>query len=129
MIEHHALVCFIDAANKVYRIGVQDRVLQFASISFDASAEEIYTALTHGATLVLRGDDMLASAADFLRICADWNLTILDLPTAFWHQLTGEPNKADVKFPPSLRITIIGGEKANASSVQEWFRWARIPFV
>jgi acyl-coenzyme A synthetase/AMP-(fatty) acid ligase/acyl carrier protein len=31
---------------------------------------------------------------------------------------------ADVVFPESLRLTIIGGEKAQASSVTEWFRHA-----
>ena len=124
MVEHRALVRFTEAATVVYQIGPQDRVLQFASISFDASAEEIYTTLTQGATLVLRSDDMLTSAGNFLRKCEEWNLTVLDLPTAYWQQLTGELNRADAKFPPSLRLTIIGGEKAQTSAVTEWFRHA-----
>jgi non-ribosomal peptide synthetase component F len=47
----------------------RDRVLQFASIGFDASAEEIYPCLTSGATLVLRDDEMLRSGTDFVAGC------------------------------------------------------------
>ena len=40
-----------------------DRVLQFSSVSFDVAAEEIFCTLTHGATLVLRTDEMIDSIA------------------------------------------------------------------
>jgi len=38
--------------------------------SFDAATEELYTCLTVGGTLVLRGGTMLASTATFLEECA-----------------------------------------------------------
>jgi len=41
---------------EVYGIGREDRLLQFSSIAFDTSFEEIYPALSTGATLVLRDD-------------------------------------------------------------------------
>ena len=49
MIEHRSLVNFTVTAAAAYEIRPGDRVLQFASLSFDLSVEEIYPALTHGA--------------------------------------------------------------------------------
>ena len=66
-----------------------DRVLQFASISFDTHIEEIYPCLLQGGTLVLRNDEMLVSAGSFLEHCARIS-TVIKLPTAYWHALTAE---------------------------------------
>jgi non-ribosomal peptide synthetase component F len=59
MIEHRALVNYAHAVMAEYEITAADRVLQFASVSFDAHAEEIYPCLICGGTLFLRSDDML----------------------------------------------------------------------
>ncbi|MFB2878167.1 AMP-binding protein, partial [Floridanema aerugineum] len=52
LIEHHSLVNFTQAAIAKYQITASDRILQFASLSFDAAAEEIYPCLSAGGTLV-----------------------------------------------------------------------------
>ncbi len=53
MIEHRALVNYAHAVIAEYGITAADRVLQFASVSFDAHVEEIYPCLIRGGTLVL----------------------------------------------------------------------------
>ncbi len=120
MIEHRALVNFTEMIAAYYDINAFDKVLQFASISFDASAEEIYPTLTRGATLVLRTDEMLASADIFWQQCEAWGLTVLDLPTAYWHQLVGDLPKMERLFPKFIRLVILGGEKARADAVNVW---------
>ncbi|MBD2036727.1 amino acid adenylation domain-containing protein, partial [Leptolyngbya sp. FACHB-321] len=120
MIEHRSLVNFTQAAIATYEITARDRVLQFASISFDTAAEEIYPCLTTGGTLVLRTDEMLGSVATFLHQCQALNLTVLDLPTAYWHQLTTQLASARLKLPESLRLVIIGGEAALPAQVTTW---------
>jgi len=60
-ITHRALSNFAGEAARIFEIQSSDRVLQFASISFDTSVEEIFPCLTRGATLVLRTDTMLDS--------------------------------------------------------------------
>ena len=124
MIEHRALVNFTEVAGAEYAIEVGDRVLQFASISFDASAEEIYPCLTRGGTLVLRTDEMLGTVETFLQNCQEMSLSVLDLPTSYWHQLVGELRNSQVKFPEALRLVIIGGEKARPEPLTEWFEHA-----
>ncbi|HEX6289131.1 MAG TPA: condensation domain-containing protein, partial [Herpetosiphonaceae bacterium] len=69
LIEHRSLVNYVEVACAAYGITAADRVLQFASINYDGSAEEIYTALTSGATLVLRNDQMIETIATFLATC------------------------------------------------------------
>jgi non-ribosomal peptide synthetase component F len=99
MIEHRSLVSFTLAAADEYAIHPGDRILQFASLCFDLSVEEIFTALTHGATVVLRTDDMISSPRDFLQCCEKWKLTILDLPTAYWHDLTAGLSDEGLAMP------------------------------
>ena len=86
MIEHRALSSYVAAAIAAYEMTASDRVLQFASLSFDASVEEIFLTLTCGGTLVLRSDRMVDSM-QFVRECTERAISVLDLPTAFWHEL------------------------------------------
>lgn len=121
MLEHRALVNYTSAAVREYAIDASDRILQFASISFDAHAEEIYTALTQGATLVIRDDDALDSFQVFLRRCREWRLTVLSIPTGFWHELAAVIDADGLSLPESLRIVIIGGEAARCDALAKWF--------
>jgi acyl-coenzyme A synthetase/AMP-(fatty) acid ligase/acyl carrier protein len=124
MIEHRSLVNFTFTAADAYEISPADRVLQFASLSFDLSVEEIYPALTRGATVVLRTDEMISSARDFLYYCDQWRVTILDLPTAYWHELTDALTTGNLKLPETVRLVIIGGEKAALDRVIAWHKFA-----
>ncbi|AKG24558.1 thioester reductase [Calothrix sp. 336/3] len=120
MIQHQSLVSFTETIKDEYEITHKERILQFASISFDVAAEEIYPCLTSGATLVLRTDEMLASVPAFLQKCQDWNLTILNIPTAYWQQWMAELANTDLAIPDSLRLVIIGGEQAHSEKVAIW---------
>jgi len=127
-IEHRSLVNFTRTAIEEYSITASDspletlreRILQFATISFDTAAEEIFPCLTQGATLVLRSDRLLGSMSAFLNTCREWNLTVLDLPTAFWHQLVTEMAAENLTLPETLRLVIIGGEKALPDRLSLW---------
>ncbi|MEM6401890.1 MAG: amino acid adenylation domain-containing protein, partial [Cyanobacteria bacterium P01_D01_bin.116] len=120
MISHQALSCFIQSAISEYNIAASDRILQFASINFDTAVEEIYPCLCTGATLILRSNEMLADLQKFFQTCADLQLTVLDLPTAYWHQLVADLASSDVALPESLRLVIIGGEKVLPEPVRCW---------
>ncbi|HEY9665498.1 MAG TPA: amino acid adenylation domain-containing protein, partial [Coleofasciculaceae cyanobacterium] len=120
MIQHESLVNYTQTASVEYAISSSDRILQFASISFDAAAEEIFPCLTQGATLVLRTDSMLNSVPTFLQQCRERSITVLDLPTAFWHQLTVELCEKQLQLPDQLRLVIIGGERALPERLATW---------
>jgi amino acid adenylation domain-containing protein len=119
-IEHKSLVDYTETAIQAYDIKASERILQFASISFDTSAEEIYSCLASGATLILRTDEMITSVSQFLKTCEDWGITVLNLPTAYWHELTANL-EAEI-IPASIRLVIIGGERVLPERIAQWRR-------
>ncbi|MGL5796126.1 MAG: amino acid adenylation domain-containing protein, partial [Waterburya sp.] len=122
LIEHHSLVNFTQAAIAEYKITRKDRFLQFASISFDAAAEEIYPCLSCGGTLVLRTEKMLQSVSAFIQHSQQWGLTVWDLPTAYWHLLVSELASGNLSLPESLRLVILGGERVLPEKVAMWYQ-------
>ena len=120
MIGRAALAHFVAGAGERYAMSAADRVLQFAPLHFDASVEEIYLSLCNGATLVLRDEAMLESLPRFVTACAAQQISVLDLPTAFWHELAFALGHGRIALPGSLRLVIIGGEAALPERVQRW---------
>ena len=121
-ITHGSLANYVVTAAEEFKLKAADRVLQFASLSFDTSAEEIYPCLIRGATLVLRTDAMINSAAGFLRACEKKYITVLNLPTAYWHELAAALETNDVSIPASMRLVIVGGEKALPERLATWWQ-------
>ena len=97
-----------------------DRVLQFASLSFDASVEEIFPALAVGATLVLRTEACVDSLFGFDQFLKQESITVANLPTAYWHEWVREMTVTPLEIPPSLRLVIIGGEAASGQWLEKW---------
>jgi len=123
VIPHGALHNFIAACQEAVQYRADDRVLQFASLSFDVAAEEIFLSLTVGATLVLRTDEMLGATSAFWRQCREFEISVLELPTAYWRELAhgfALSSHAGDSLPPSLRLVIVGGEKALPEDVALW---------
>ncbi|MBG0815686.1 non-ribosomal peptide synthetase/MFS transporter [Planomonospora sp. ID82291] len=119
VVEHGALAARVGWMREAYRLTPADRVLQFATVSFDTHAEEIYPCLAAGATLVLLpgGGEFLP---DFLATPYARDLTVLDLPTPYWHELVTDLDTVD--WPPGLRLTILGADQAQAAAVTAWHR-------
>ena len=124
VIQHKSLANLTEHAADLFALKPSDRVLQFASLSFDTAAEEIFPSLARGATLVLRTDSMLDSVQEFLRRCRDWELTVIDLPTAYWHEMVYIVAEEDLELPPQLRLVIIGGERALPERLDAWHKHA-----
>ncbi|MEO1764978.1 MAG: non-ribosomal peptide synthetase, partial [Cyanobacteria bacterium J06629_18] len=125
MIEHNSLVNFTTTATKEYQINNNDRILQFASISFDVAVEEMYISLTNGATLILRTNDFLTSGSQMLQKCNQWGITVLDLPTAYWHQIASDLANNQSHHKSSLRLVIIGGEAVIPEKVRTWYEFCK----
>ena len=119
MVEHRNVCHQVAALQSAYRLDAQDRLLQFASIAFDMSVEEIFPALLSGAMLVLRTDECLSSPAAFAEFCTTHQLTSLNLPSTFWAQLaTTQP---EPEFPSTLRQVSTGGDAMSLPAVSAWF--------
>jgi amino acid adenylation domain-containing protein len=119
-VPHAALAAYAASSVDRFALTPADRVLQFASIAFDTAGEEIYPALIAGAALVLRDEAMAASPLAFLDACERQRLTVVDLPTAYWDELTARMAADGLRAPAGLRLMIIGGEKAIAERAVQW---------
>ncbi|WP_026798523.1 non-ribosomal peptide synthetase [Planktothrix prolifica] len=120
MIEHRSVVNFTRTAIREYGFRSDDKTLQFASICFDASVEEIFCGLLSGATLVLRTEDMLRSSEDFWQYCQKWQLTVLSFPTAYWHQLVSELTPTVLPIITNIKLIMVGGEAIQPAKVKQW---------
>ena len=128
LLPHRGLVNHHRAAIDLYGLTSADRVLQSASISFDISVEEMFPAWSVGAAVVFRTSEVSLQAGRFLGWIREQGITVLDLPTAYWHELVHElagslPGKNEA-FPEQLRLVIVGGEKASAAAYSTWQKLA-----
>ena len=119
VVPHRTIAAYTRTARAFYGINPADRVLQFGSISFDTSAEEIWPALAAGATLVLRSTEMSLSIERFLEELERRAITVLNLQTAFWHEVVAGL-VAGLELPSTIRLVIIGGEAALPERVAAW---------
>ena len=106
------------AIGRIYELMPADRVMQFAALNFDVSIEEILPSWLHGSAVVLRSEEALASIPNFLDFVEREKITVLNLPTAFWHAIVEAlPGTA---IPRCVRLMIIGGEKASITHYRTW---------
>ena len=125
---HEALSRHILACLECFRIQPTDVVLQFSSLCFDPSLEQIFCALATGARLVIRGPDIWP-VSSFLERIARHGVTVADIPTAYWQQCVGEWSES--AQPPemgTLRLMLVGGEVLTPEAAEAWQR-LRIPRV
>ncbi len=119
---HRGLVNHGSASIDLYGLTSSDRVLQFASISFDIALEEIFPTWFAGGCVIPREDHTPLNASEFLRWVETRKISVLDLPTAYWHELVHDLAESGQELPHSLRLVIVGGEKASASAFEAWLK-------
>ncbi|HET9442030.1 MAG TPA: amino acid adenylation domain-containing protein, partial [Acidimicrobiales bacterium] len=122
LLTHGGLVNHHRAAVDLYRLAPGDRVLQFCSVGFDASIEELFPTWVAGATVVFRPDDAPVLGRDWAAWLRRRRLTVLNLPTAYWHEWTRDLDARGEAVPDDLRLVIVGGEKALGPVHRRWAR-------
>ncbi|HYP25734.1 MAG TPA: amino acid adenylation domain-containing protein, partial [Blastocatellia bacterium] len=120
LVPHRALVNHSLAVACAYDLQPCDRVLQFASIGFDVAAEEIYPTWSAGAAVFLRDDDAAGSPLDLLKYIEQENLTVINLPSSYWHELVAEMSREGVGAPGSMRLMIVGSERVLPEKYAQW---------
>ncbi|WJM07716.1 non-ribosomal peptide synthetase [Paenibacillus sp. PK1-4R] len=113
MLEHRGLVSlklmFAD------RLGIteQDRIVQFASLSFDASCWEVFKALYFGAALYIPTAETILDTRLFESYMNEHAITAAILPPTYSAHLN--PDRL-----PSLTKLVTGGSAVSAEFVQQW---------
>jgi acyl-coenzyme A synthetase/AMP-(fatty) acid ligase/acyl carrier protein len=91
--------------------------LLFAPPTFDMSVEEIFPALTAGATVAIRDDEDLAPER-FARLVADQGVTIANLPPSFHDALRTLGDDRLRAIYSRLRILAFGGDRLPDETLQ-----------
>jgi amino acid adenylation domain-containing protein len=112
-IEHRSLVNLVAGLKKICGVGPGDRVLQFASFSFDQSVREIFEPLLGGAALYLVPRDKLMAGQPLFDVLRDKRITALTLAPSVMAHLPVAP------LPDLTRVSL-GGEALPGVVVDRW---------
>jgi amino acid adenylation domain-containing protein len=112
-IEHGSVVSFIDSVTELFELTPADRMLGFASATFDVSIFEIFSALLTGASLRYLTDQERLSVETLQAVMEKDGITVIDLPPAVMSLL--EPERFG-----DLRIVFAGCEAYSGALVNRW---------
>ncbi|WP_261398716.1 AMP-binding protein, partial [Streptomyces misionensis] len=132
MAEEAGLHCVVaepaTAAAARQRLGItaDDRVLAFASFSFDASLDQVLPALTSGATVVMRPEEPWLPT-QVPEIVQRYGLTVVNVPPTYWSELALSLDRRLAAALAPLRLLVLGGETVPADTLAVWR--AAVPWV
>jgi len=124
LVTHRSLAERLAAIRKLFAFGPGDAQLQFASLSFDLSCDEVFLTLTSGATLVLEPRPAALRPLELMDECARRRATKLSLTSSHWHQIVDELVAADRTVPTCLRTLCTGAEAPSTEKFAELARRA-----
>jgi amino acid adenylation domain-containing protein len=113
MVEHQGLCNLATAQIQTFGLDCHSRVLQFASLSFDACIWEILMAFGSGATLYLGTKDSLMPGMPLIERLRDFGITHITLPPS---ALAVMP----VEKLPTLETLIVAGEACAVELMRQW---------
>ncbi|MEH1980837.1 MAG: amino acid adenylation domain-containing protein [Nostoc sp.] len=113
LVTHQGLCNLALAQIRLFNISANSRVLQFASLSFDASVSEIFMTLCSGAMLVLGTPESLLPGANLIQLLHHHAITHVTLPPSALAVLPTD----DL---PSLQNIIVAGEAVSTELVAQW---------
>ncbi|MEW6732927.1 MAG: amino acid adenylation domain-containing protein, partial [Acidobacteriota bacterium] len=113
MLTHQGVCNLAKVEIESFQLHPHSRVLQFASLSFDASVWELCMALLAGATICLATPEQLLPGLHLSNTLHDYSITIATFPPSALAVMPVEEFSA-------LETIIIAGETCPANIVSEW---------
>ncbi|MBD2521400.1 non-ribosomal peptide synthase/polyketide synthase [Nostoc sp. FACHB-133] len=113
MVEHRGLVNLAQAQIQTFGLDSDSRILQFASLNFDASIWEIIMAWESGAILYLGTKDSIMPGMPLMERLHDYGITHVTLPPSALAVLPTEEL-------PKLQTIVVGGEACPAELIKLW---------
>jgi amino acid adenylation domain-containing protein/thioester reductase-like protein len=118
MILQRALLNHALAIADLCQLLPDDNVLQFADISFDVSNEEIFPTLCSGGNVVIRPPAPVMILADLITLIREFSITVLNLPTSYWHEWVTYLEYYPV--PDTVRLLLVGSEAMLGKHLTTW---------
>ncbi|NET44009.1 non-ribosomal peptide synthetase [Okeania sp. SIO2B3] len=113
LLAHQGLCNLAQVQIKAFKVGSNSRVLQFASISFDASIWEIVMAICSGASLYLDKRDNLLPGENLSKLLDEKKITHVTLPPSALGVMPQEKL-------PALKTIVVAGEACSRELISQW---------
>jgi amino acid adenylation domain-containing protein len=113
LLEHRGLWNVAREQQRLFRPGPGSRVLQFASLSFDAAVYDFVMALCSGASLHLASREAILPGLPLLETLKTEAITILTIPPSALSNLPLDPL-------PALKTLLVAGEACPPELVARW---------
>ncbi len=113
LLEHRGVINFVHEFARMLNLSPQRRMLQFASLSFDASVAEIFPSLFSGAILVIAQQHEAVSAIDLKKLLQQQAVHSICLPPSMLNLL-------DPTDLPMLNTVVSAGEACHPPIVEKW---------
>src|SRR5208282_524220 len=122
LVSHASIASHCLNVRNYYELDSSDKVLQFASPSFDLSLEQVLPTLIVGARLVMISTDVLHTT-EFHKKISEFGLTVLNIPTGYWQELAREWAEL-LELVPNIqpRVFIVGGDTMLPEFLDLWNR-------
>ena len=118
LLQHRGACNLAGIQRKAFKVGQGSRILQFASLSFDAATWEFLMAMLSGSAFVLTSVETITSGQELVNLISDQKVTTITLPPsvlAVWP-------KTEL---PELNTIITAGEAVSGELVEEWSKGRR----
>ena len=113
LVEHQGLENLVDAQRTGFQLAETDRILQFASICFDASISELLMGLCNGIPLCLASAEALLPGTSLIQLINVQRISVITLPPSVLATLSPQ----DIA---GLDTIIVAGEACSAKVIQRW---------
>ncbi len=127
LVEQGNLAAYLTAFQREFAITPRDVVLQQASYSFDAFAEEVYPCLTRGGVMVIPGKDEIRDIDCLIGILIRHNVTVVDCSPLLLAQLNLRLAGEFVPGSPvRIRLFISGGDVLRSEYIENLLKWGEV---
>ncbi len=128
MVEHRSLAQHARSIVERYELKASDRVLQFASLSFDVAGEEMYPTWAAGGAVVYRSGEAVG-IGEFEKEMERLQPTVMNLPAGYWHEWVLELSRRGGRVPGWLRLLVSGSDRVQPERLEWWREHTGVKFL
>ncbi|HTA17222.1 MAG TPA: amino acid adenylation domain-containing protein, partial [bacterium] len=121
-VNHAALMNNARGLGLRLNLNARDRVMQFCSISFDPSLQDVFPTLAAGGCVALPQRKGAWGPAELATFVGRHQVSLFLLPTAYWHAFMQSGGAEQLRGAPSLRCIMVGGEAPAPRLIRDWNR-------